>query len=58
MIYTYQCMMQAVSTCSLMEGIQQGMLEDTLVEEVESLVGVGAEKCLLHHHHPQHLSAE
>jgi hypothetical protein len=41
-----------------MEGTQQGMLEDTLVEEAESLVGVEEEKCHHHHHHPLHLSAE
>jgi hypothetical protein len=57
-LYAHLCKMQAVSTHSLMEDIQQDTQKDTLVEEVESLVGVGEEKCHRRHHHPQHLSAE
>jgi hypothetical protein len=38
----------------------QDMMQDILVEEVESLVEVEEEKCHHHHHHhrPRRLSAE
>lgn len=58
-LYTHLCRLQAVSIRSLRGGTQQGMLEGTLAEEVESPVEVGEEKCHHHrHHHPQHLFAE
>lgn len=55
-LYTHLHRLQAVGTHNLTEGSQQDTLQDTLVEEVESLVGVEEEKCHRHrhHHHPQH----
>lgn len=54
-LYTHLHRLQAVGRHNLMEGSQQDMLQDTLVEEVESLVEVEEEKCRRHHHHhPQH----
>jgi len=53
-LYTHLHRLQAVGIHNPTEDSQQDMLQDTLVEEVESLVGVEEEKCHRHHHrHPQ-----
>jgi len=54
-LYTHLHRLQAVGTRNLTKDSQQDMLQDTLVEEEESLVGVEEEKyCRHHHRRPQH----